>query len=57
MVIFLMIGGLYLLFPTIDLNFLNKIEFILPYIFILIIISNYYISYKISCKIYFKKEL
>ena len=57
MVIFLIIGVFYLLFPNINLDFLNTIEFIVPYILILLICLNYYISYKISCKIYFKKEL
>lgn len=57
MVVMLIIGGFYLLFPKIDFNFINKIEIVLPYIMLLLTIFNYYISYKISVKIYQKKEV
>lgn len=57
MIIFVLIGGIYYLFPKIDLGFMNKLENIIPFILMAIIILNYYLSYKISCKIYNKKDI
>lgn len=56
MVIFVIFGGIYFLFPRIDLSFLDSIELLLPYIIILLILFNYFMSYKISTKIIDKKE-
>lgn len=57
MIIFVLIGAIYYLFPKIDLGFMNKLENIIPFILMVIIILNYYLSYKISCKIYNKKDI
>ncbi|MDO4963194.1 MAG: ABC-2 transporter permease [bacterium] len=57
MFIFLIIGIIYILFPNINLEFLNPFEKVIPYILIALIILNYYISYKISYNIYLKKEV
>lgn len=57
MIFSLIIGIIYFIFPNINLNFLNSIEKFLPFIIIIIIILNYFISYKISLKIFSKKEL
>lgn len=57
MIIFLLVGGIYILFPNINLNFLNKIDATVPYIIVLLVVLNYYISYKISYRIYNNKEL
>lgn len=57
MIILLLAGGCYYLFPSINLSFIDTYEKLIPYIIILLIIFNYYISYKTSYKIYLKKDI
>lgn len=54
MMIFFVGGGIILAnFPNLDLSFIDNFSLIL---FILLVIFNYFISFKISCLIYEKKE-
>lgn len=57
MVIMALFGFSYALFPNLNLDFLDRIDYLLPVIGILLIIINYYISFNISMKIYSKKEI
>lgn len=57
MILFAILGFGYMLFPNIDLSFLDKLDAFVPIILISLIIINYVISYKISCKIYMKKSV
>lgn len=56
-VLFAIIGGLSILFPNINLNGIDSVLSFLPVIVILLTILNYYISYKISIKLFEKREM
>lgn len=59
-IIMMFIVLLIVLFQSIsnfDLSFLSKIDKFIPFIIIILTILNYYVSYKISYKIYLKKEV
>lgn len=59
-IIMMFIVLLLVLFQSIsnfDFSFLSKIDKFIPYIIIILTILNYYVSYKISYKIYSKKEV
>ena len=57
MVIVIALTLIYMLVPEIDLSFLDIYSHLIPIIGIILILLNYFVSFKISCKIYNKKEV
>lgn len=57
MIMSILFGLIYMALPSINLIFLNSIDRLIPFILVVLVLLNFYISYLVSKKIFSKKEI